>query len=162
VPARRRHLIWRNAQNPGLHVPVLPLAGKAVGSAASRFSNLQSPIPVECHLIHAFLRSGRIDRWPRKPDPPDSRAAAQAGLTRQRWSSFPQAVAELHPGTNKPDFVEVMPVSTSCIPAPSDIPRIHRAGPPETMTMRQNVKRNTTFPSIGRQPAPPFTRRQKP
>ena len=89
-------------ENPPALVPVLPSAEMALVFPRAGFSNLQSPIPVECLSFHAFLTGGETDRRPRKPDLPSSSGGGASWIVPTWWSSFPQAVAKFHPGTNKP------------------------------------------------------------
>jgi len=89
-------------ENPPALVPVLPSAEMALFFPRAGFSNLQSPIPVECLSFHAFLTGGETDRRPRKPDLPGSSGGGASWIVPTWWSSFPQAVAEFHPGINKP------------------------------------------------------------
>lgn len=106
-------------QNLRSGVPALPSAGKAVGSAASRFFQPLKPYSGRMLVDPRCSEGAGIDRRPRKPEPLVSRAAALAGVIPTGWSSFPQAVAELRPGTNKP-VCRIHSGQHEVLPAPAD------------------------------------------
>ena len=111
----------------------MPLGRKVVASAASRFFQPLKPHSGRVPFDPRCSESAGIDRRQRKPDPPVSRAAAQAGLIRQDGVPFRKPLRCPIPAP-KSRFCQVHAGQHEVLPAPAGFLEIRRAGPPATMT----------------------------